>query len=51
MVFTPMYTYGASNSKPYCDGEYAKTGIQGWYRRDTSSCVETRDFTYIPFFN
>ena len=31
--------------------EYAKTGIQGWDRRDTSSCVETRDFTYIPFFN
>lgn len=49
MVFTPMCTYGASNSKPYCD-EHAKTEIQGWDRRDTSSCVETRDFTYIPFF-
>jgi hypothetical protein len=50
-VFASICKYVSSNSEPYCDREDTKTWIQSSDRRDTSFCVETKDFAYIPFFN
>jgi CDGSH-type Zn-finger protein len=46
--FLPQCTYGASDSKPYCDEEYAKRNSRLGQKR--SSYVEARDFTYIFHF-